>query len=671
MSSNSNPHQSGIISLFALLSLAVITLGIAATSYIQQKTQNLRSNAATTCVKTVNVSTDQTGNNLTAGQDFYCYVSVDPSFGQPQNIVCALPNGGNICRYANGYGFKGYTGNTAKFKCNTNCVNNTNCSPDPSFSSGPNQLVGYDFSASCGPQTGTTINVNIAPYSGQPPLPTSVPPTSPPGVPTSPPVQPTAAVPTSTPVPPTSTPIPTATPAPFSPPQCKSGWFCYGECANDTAVNNFKGYYPNMSYDQLRNEWFRQKEINSNLTPGCCANNNSCGIPPVAYQGTAQPCSNEAWSKISQNYASDPGTYQSEYDSFLMVCGPLCGNSNNAGHVPGMQSCPWYPGTNSPGVGGLPTIPSGGVPPTEKIPTGTINIPTLTLTPVNPTPTTDPALTTACAGGNSWSPPGTKVRFLPTTNSVGWTVRPGGSFTPNKIVIHWSGQGYNGSGTETRSNDATYSTLTARGLSCQFGVGDNGIEQWMNMCTNKAEFAWCVGQHIKRDDPSNSYSILCYDANNKEVEANSGKCPKYCADSNDNEYRYPNNKCAKNDSGQVIPYFHWVYDENYNPGSISIEVAGCDFDKAPFIPTPGVNPSPTPEFSGTTCTPSGSNPPSSTQLTDTESLVHSLMIQYNIPLSQVFGHRDLLPPPQKFDSGTQFMIFFRSDLQNKYKDIQI
>jgi len=63
--------------------------------------------------------------------------------------------------------------------------------------------------------------------------------------------------------------------------------------------------------------------------------------------------------------------------------------------------------------------------------------------------------------------------------------RTGMCITPTKITIHWSG----GS-----SNDSTYETLIARGLSCQIGTAPDGsVEQWQQMWEKKAELAYCTG----------------------------------------------------------------------------------------------------------------------------------------------------------------------------------
>lgn len=204
--------QSGEITLFALISLAVIVL---ATVFINRTTptsQDIRSKAATTCISVTNVDTNPQPP-MTKGSNFDCNVTVDGGANSPW-IACGLSvNGGwplNICP-SDGGGFGGWSGNTANFHCTM---------PGDIDPNATLKMIGFDFSSSCGPFTDKAKSKVIT-------IPTPSPTAGP-----SPTTDPNAPTPTITPTPDPNAPTPTPTtsagrPSPTTPPAAlRDGVLC-------------------------------------------------------------------------------------------------------------------------------------------------------------------------------------------------------------------------------------------------------------------------------------------------------------------------------------------------------------------------------------------------------------------------------------------------------------
>lgn len=336
--------------LLALGALGLMTLATIAVNLTQKRSQNLNSNAQTSCVNTLNVSSDRL---IVAGLDFYCHVQVDPNVPQPRNIACGLSSSSqwprDVCRRfksdgsPTGYGFSGYTtNNTAVFKCNTNCIRNDTCSSDPSFPAGTYQLVGFDNNPpSCTPSNGKWstpffINGYTAPT-----------PTTPPGYPTNTPFPGTTVYPTITYTLPTL--IPTYTPIPPSP----------------------------------------------TLSP--------TPIPPAAYVG-GQLCPNGEYERIIQKEINDIPLTPNE-KIFLSVCPNVC-------RVPRAGVClGWIPTNPTSGVGGpgnqvsptiYPTItislPSPTLPVVPTLPGGKVGTSIVYYSQCNPSWTNYPPAYMYCDG---------------------------------------------------------------------------------------------------------------------------------------------------------------------------------------------------------------------------------------------------------------------------------
>lgn len=79
--------------------------------------------------------------------------------------------------------------------------------------------------------------------------------------------------------------------------------------------------------------------------------------------------------------------------------------------------------------------------------------------------------------------PGGNVRLLPSR-----VRRTEECIIPTMLVIHWSA----GSNNNPDGNNATYSTLSSRGLACQFGTDTNNAEVWQALYQNQSEIPSCT-----------------------------------------------------------------------------------------------------------------------------------------------------------------------------------
>lgn len=167
---------------------------------------------AATCTAIASVNT-LPADTLTIGETFQCHVTIAAG-GQKKNIACGLSvNSGwprNICPADTN--FIGWSGNTARFNCTM---------PDDVEEADQLELVGFDFSAGCGPNTGNRLLIQSAAADEETPQPTAgqltATPTKTPVMPTLSPTRTPTRQPTTPPGQPTYTPIPTQRPAPKTP----------------------------------------------------------------------------------------------------------------------------------------------------------------------------------------------------------------------------------------------------------------------------------------------------------------------------------------------------------------------------------------------------------------------------------------------------------------------
>src|SRR3989344_3804393 len=108
--------------------------------------------AQASCIPISTVS--YTPDPVSSGSDFDCLVTVGNSAGS-RNIACGLSvNGGwpqNVCPSSTN--FKGWSGSTARFGCNL---------PTNISTSNTLEMVGFDFSSSCGPGTGMKVPFRVS-----------------------------------------------------------------------------------------------------------------------------------------------------------------------------------------------------------------------------------------------------------------------------------------------------------------------------------------------------------------------------------------------------------------------------------------------------------------------------------------------------------------------------
>ncbi|OGG14260.1 hypothetical protein A2773_06605 [Candidatus Gottesmanbacteria bacterium RIFCSPHIGHO2_01_FULL_39_10] len=196
--------ESGEITLFALISMTVMVLGIALLNKISQEPQDLRSQAASSCIAVTGIDTNPQPP-FAKGANFDCNVTVEESGANSSSIACGLSVNGswpqNICPSDTNFG--GWSGSTATFHCTM---------PNDVDTNATLKMIGFDFSSGCGAFTDKAKSKDIS----QATTPT---PTITPGGPT--------LTPTITPGGPTLTPSPTATltptPTPTEtpvPPEC-------------------------------------------------------------------------------------------------------------------------------------------------------------------------------------------------------------------------------------------------------------------------------------------------------------------------------------------------------------------------------------------------------------------------------------------------------------------